>query len=52
MIIQMRMERKVDGKTLYPKTGDILLIEGNTLHSSNNNNTDNPKVRFVFIQIN
>ena len=32
-----------DGKGLYPKTGDILLIEGNTLHSSNNNNTDNPR---------
>jgi len=34
---------KVDGKGLYPKTGDIVLIEGNTLHSSNNNNTDNPR---------
>ena len=40
---------KVDGKTLYPKTGDILLIEGNTLHSSNNNNTDNPRRAYICV---
>ena len=39
----------VDGKTLYPKTGDILLIEGNTLHSSNNNNTDNPRRAYICV---
>jgi len=34
-------------RTIYPKTGDMLLIDGNTMHSSKRNKTD--KVRRAYI---
>ena len=42
----------VDGKTLYPKTGDILLIEGNTIHSSENNKSDYPRRAYICVYSN
>tara|TARA_Y100000592_G_scaffold65034_1_gene101193 strand:- start:693 stop:1310 length:618 start_codon:yes stop_codon:yes gene_type:complete len=38
--------------TLYPQKGDILLIEGNTLHSSENNNTNFPRRAYLCVYSN
>ena len=38
--------------TLYPKIGDILLIEGNTLHSSENNNSDYSRRSYICVYTN
>jgi hypothetical protein len=38
--------------TLYPKKGDILMIEGNTLHASSNNNSDLPRRAYLCVYSN
>lgn len=37
---------------LYPKKGDILIIEGNTLHASENNNSDKPRRAYLCVYSN
>lgn len=38
--------------TLYPKTGDILMIEGNTLHASAKNNSAHPRRAYLCVYSN
>ena len=38
--------------TLYPEKGDILLVEGNTLHSSEKNKTDYPRRAYLCVYSN
>ena len=37
---------------LYPKTGDIVLIEGNCLHRSSPNTTDQPRRAYLCVYSN
>ena len=38
--------------TLYPEKGDILLVEGNTLHSSEKNISDYPRRAYLCVYSN
>lgn len=38
--------------TLYPKQGDVLLIEGNTVHSSEMNNSNKPRRAYLCVYSN
>jgi len=41
-----------DWVTLYPKTGDILMIEGNTMHASSRNNSEEPRRAYLCVYSN
>ena len=39
-------------KTLYPRKGDILMIEGNTMHASSNNKSNQPRRAYLCVYSN